>query len=82
MPTDRFILRYRGDSPTPSGDVARIQALPGLRVLDDSTSRMMLVEGPYADLEALVTNLPDWIMVPEQTVKLPDPRPRPRSAPE
>lgn len=82
MPTGRYILRYRGDGPTPSDDVARIQALPGIRVLDDSSPRMMLVEGSSTEFEALVKDLPDWILVPEQTVKLPDPRPRPRSAPD
>ncbi len=72
----RFILRYRGEGSKPEADVARIRALPDLTVLDDSSSRMLLVESTEKELRELMEGLPDWKMSPEQLIELPDPRPR------
>jgi hypothetical protein len=78
----RFILRYRGAGPKPAEDVDRIHHWPHLRVLDDSSPRMLLVEGSPSDLEALVGSLPDWMVSQERTYRVPDPHPVPRRSDE
>jgi hypothetical protein len=78
---DRFILRYRGTGAKPAADVDRIRALPNITVIDDSSSRMLLVEAPEADVHSALENMPGWVMGKEQTIRLPDPRPMPRKAP-
>jgi len=75
MAKDRFVLRYRGEGAAPDGDVARVQGLPGAVVVDSST-RMLLVESHSEPLRRLVDSLPDWVLAPEQTYALPDPRER------
>jgi hypothetical protein len=71
----RFIVRYRGKGPKPpaASDVAR-QA-PGLRVVDQ-TSRMLLVEGPEEAVRSAFPSEEEWLIAPEQTYELPDPRPK------
>ncbi len=71
----RFILRYRGVGPKPAEDVERIRCFPHLYVLDDSSPRMLLVEGSPDDLQTLVGSLRDWMVSKEQTYRLPDPLP-------
>jgi hypothetical protein len=39
---------------------------------------MLLVEAPEAGLKALVETMPEWILTPERTIPLPDPRVKPR----
>jgi hypothetical protein len=73
----RYIVRYVGEGLRPSADVQRIRAAPGLKVLDDS-SRMLLVEGSPKSLKGLMGSLPGWTWVPERSIRLPDPRPKPR----
>jgi hypothetical protein len=72
---DRYILRYRGPGVKPDKDVERIRALPDTSVLDES-SRMMLVGAPETELRGLIESMPDWVMSTEQTLKIPDPRPK------
>lgn len=72
---DRFIVRYKGAGLKPQQDVARIRALPQTTVLDDS-ARMLLVAAPEAELRSLIDALSDWVMSAEQTLTLPDPRPK------
>ena len=74
---NRYILRFRGAGRKPAADVERVRALPQTTVLDDS-SRMLLVEAPAEELETALKDLPDWSMSEEQTLTLPDPRPRVR----
>ncbi len=71
----RFILRYKGSGPKPDGDVNRICSLPDTTVIDRS-SRMLLVGAPEPELRALIASMPDWVMSPEQTIKIPEPRPK------
>jgi hypothetical protein len=78
----RFILRYRGAGAKPTEDVDRIRRLPHLHVLDDSSPRMLLVEGSPDDLQALVGLLRDWTVSQERTYRLPDPRPVPGGSDE
>jgi len=77
----KFIVRYVGTGPRPAADVKRIRTAPGLKVLDDS-SRMMLVEGSPKSLKALQGSLPGWRWSPERSIRLPDPRPKPRRSPK
>lgn len=72
----RFILRFRGSGGKPAADVERIRLLPTVAVIDDSLSRMMLVEGPEAQLRAAVELMPGWVMSKEEMIPLPDPRPK------
>lgn len=78
---DRFILRFCGSGGKPPDDVARIRSLPNTTVIDDSTSRMVLVEGREAELIAALRSLSDWVMSKEEMVPLPNPRPKLREAP-
>jgi len=74
-------VRYVGEGLRPAADVQRIREAAGLTVLDDS-SRMMLVETSAKRLKGLMGTLPGWTWTPERTIRLPDPRPRPRRRPE
>jgi len=74
----RFILRYQGEGPKPAEDVNRIRSLQNIKVLDESSPRMLLVEGPGANLKALVESMPEWVLTPQRMIPLPDPRPKPR----
>jgi hypothetical protein len=42
----------------------------------DATPRMLLVEAEPDALQALVDELPDWVMAPEQGFPIPDTRKR------
>ena len=55
--------------------------MPNTTVIDDSTSRMVLVEGREAELKAALRSLSDWVMSKEEMIPLPDPRPKLRKAP-
>lgn len=71
----RYILRYKGTGSKPDKDAERIRALPNASVLNES-SRMMLVAAPETELRGLIESMPDWVISPEQTLKVPDPRPK------
>ena len=75
---NRFILRYEGEGPKPVEDVNRIRSVQNIKVLDESSPRMLLVEGPGANLKALVESMPEWVLTPQRMIPLPDPRPKPR----
>jgi len=49
-----------------------------MKVLDESSPRMLLVEGPGTRLKALVESMPEWVLTPERMIPLPDLRPKPR----
>ncbi len=70
----RYILRFRGAGSKPEGDLARICAVPGLKVVDESGGRMMLVEAPEDQLPELKRSLPQWAISEEAMIPLPDPR--------
>ena len=77
----KFIVRYVGTGPRPAADVKRIRTAPGLKVLDDS-SRMMLVQASAAGLKKVVQSMTGWTWSPERSIRLPDPRPKPRRSPK
>ncbi|MDH4220505.1 MAG: hypothetical protein OEW23_17240 [Candidatus Aminicenantes bacterium] len=70
----RFILRYRGEGSKPAEDVNRIRSLQSIKVLDESSPRMLLVEGAGTRLKALVKSMPEWVLTQERMIPLPDPR--------
>ena len=74
MARTRFVLRYVGNGPKPEADVARVQELGDAVVLDDSSSRMLLVEADPEPLRDLVDGLPDWVMGPDVAYEVPDTR--------
>jgi len=78
----RFVLRYRGDGVKPEADVERVRALTDAVIVDESSSRMLLVESPAEPLRDLVESLPDWVMAPERTYAVPDTRQRVERPPE
>ena len=47
----------------------RVKASDGVKVVDDSSPRMLLVEGPKAAVEAIAGSLADWVVSEERTVK-------------
>jgi hypothetical protein len=72
---ERFILRFRGPGAKPYHDVERVRSLPGTKVLDDTSLRMLLVESPEDEIEKLSELLPDWNISSERKIPLRDPRP-------
>lgn len=77
----RFVLRFRGQGECPPADIARVRALPETSVLDESSSRMLLVESRENALRELMTTLPGWVWSLEHIVSVPDPRPKPGRGP-
>ncbi len=68
------MLRYSGEGPKPDADVARVHELSDAVVLDDSSSRMLLVESEPEPLRHLVDALPGWVMGPDMPYEVPDTR--------
>jgi hypothetical protein len=52
----RFILRFTGPGEVPREDLARIRALPGAKIIDNS-ARMLLVEAPLDRITQLLRDL-------------------------
>ena len=77
----RYILRSTGTGSKPTADMKRIRAAPRVTVLDDS-GRMLLVEASEERVKELVSAMSGWSWSPERTIRLPDPRPKPRRKPE
>ncbi|HEY7427866.1 MAG TPA: hypothetical protein VH682_26780 [Gemmataceae bacterium] len=75
----RFILRFTAGRTAPDSDLERIRATPEVTVLDSSSPRMLLVQAPLETVRQLAEAMPGWTYSPEQTIPLPDPRPKVRS---
>jgi hypothetical protein len=73
---NRFILRFRGPGSKPAEDLERIHSQKNVNVIDESSPRMLLVEAPESELKTLINSMPGWVMSREQTIPLPDPRPK------
>jgi hypothetical protein len=78
----KFILRYRGEGTKPEAAVCRIRALPELRVIDEDSPRMLLVEAPEAPLRAMVADLPDWMLSAQHAYGVPERQPTVRRPPD
>lgn len=77
----KFILRFRGSGEETSSDLKRIRRSSGITVVDEASSRMVLVEGREEDVRQLVESMPEWIAVEERAYQLPDPRARLKGSP-
>ena len=77
----KFILRFRGSGDEAASDLQRIRSSPGIKVLDEASSRMVLVEAREEDVRQLVESMPEWIAVEERTYQLPDPRAKLKGSP-
>ena len=76
----KYILRSDETGPYTSNDVAeRIDALPSVTVVDQSSPKMLLVDGPDDAVVELADSLPGWSASPERMVPIPDTRPMPES---
>ena len=75
----KFVLRYCCRGAKPASAVARVKSSDAVKVLDDSSPRMLLVEGPKQAVEAPAGSMSDWVVRTERTMKLPNPRPQARS---
>jgi hypothetical protein len=80
MSKSTFILRFCGEGTKPAADVKRVKQCAGVTVIDQSTPRMLLVEGPKAQVRKLADSMPDWAMSEERRLAAPKPRPRVRRA--
>ncbi len=72
---DRFILRYTGREATGKG-LEQIRAAKGIRVVEEASPGMLLVEGAGEAVRRLAESLPGWTYTPERQIPLPDPRPK------
>jgi hypothetical protein len=73
----KYILRFTGRGEKPRKDVRKIEDAP-LRIVDDSSPRMVLVDGAPDVVKELEASLDDWTAIAEQMVPLPDTRERVR----
>jgi len=76
----RFTLRYTGSGSAPTSFVEQVRGHEGVSILDESP-RMLLVEGPEAELQRLLETASGWLLVPERSISLPDLRPRVKRPP-
>ncbi len=70
----RFILRFRGPGPPSEDDLRRIRSAAGVTVIDDTSRRMVLVDGAADEVKKLREKLPGWLFAEERQVPLPDVR--------
>jgi hypothetical protein len=77
----RFILRYTGSGPTSASFVEQVRSHQDVSILDESP-HMLLVDGPEAVLRRLLETSSGWLLVPESSVSLPDPRPQVERPPD
>jgi hypothetical protein len=61
---------FTGAGKRPNKDVARIEALPGVKVIDKSTSNIVIVEAA-ASVKKAVAALPNWVAGKETRIDVP-----------
>ena len=66
----RYILRCREETPDPD-DLRRIASAPGVKILDHSVPRALLVEASEEAADRLRSNLKKWIFAKELTYSIP-----------
>ncbi len=70
----RYVLRYRGEGTKPAADVEAVDRFAGVTVVDESASKMLLVECDGEVAAELAETLPEWVIALEQTFTVPDTR--------
>ena len=70
----RYVLRFRGPGTKPAPDMARLRSCAGVKVIDDTSSRMVLVESQPETIDSLKNQMTDWLIVEENFTPLPDTR--------
>jgi hypothetical protein len=70
----RYALLYLGDGKRPSADVKAIGALPGITIISDKDSRVMIVEGPRSVMTA-VNKMANWAAGEQQLYHVDPPAP-------
>lgn len=68
----RWVLLSRHPEPR-AEDLACIERAPNVRIIDQTLSRAMLLEGPDEAIEALRRQLSDWTLAQETTYAAPRP---------
>lgn len=67
----RFVLLHRGQKPDPA-DLAALDKIEGLTVVDNEIPRAMLVEGPESAIAEVRLRLKNWTVAEEVTYPRPD----------
>jgi hypothetical protein len=80
VPAARFVIRSRGSSPPAAAEIETIRRSPHVRVLDESSPNMLLVEATEEELRKTL-DTSRWIITPEVSIPLPDPRMKIRTPP-
>lgn len=70
----RLVLLYTGKGPKPRADIQRIEAMPGVTVIDKSTPNIVIIEAP-ARVKAAVAAMPDWYAGKQTFFESPKPHP-------
>ena len=70
----RYVLRFRGTGTKPAPDMARLRSCAGLKVIDDTSNRMVLVESQPETIATLKNQMTNWLIVEENYTPLPDTR--------
>ena len=66
----RYVLRCRAESPDPD-DLRLIENTPGVKILNQSVPRALLVEASEEAVDRLRSSLKKWIIAEEVTYSLP-----------
>jgi hypothetical protein len=61
-------LYYAGIHPPPETHRRKIRAIPGLRVLEEASPKLLLVEAAKDELQKILSELDGWTFAPEQTL--------------
>lgn len=76
-----YVLLFRGQAPS-AADLETIERAPGVRIVDHSVTRALLVDASAPAAARLSEQLPDWLVHEEAAHDAPGPaRQRPRQAP-
>ncbi len=63
----RFVLYYRGPKGPPAEHLRRIRSTAGLRVVEEDSPRLLLVEGAEVELKKALRMLDGWSVSPERS---------------
>lgn len=70
----RYVLRFRGEGAKPSADMDLLRSCDGLKLIDESSRRMVLVESLPEQVESLREKMSNWLIVEETFTPPPDTR--------